>query len=101
MIRSLRILLWRIRNYISSNKKLHPDVVEFWKPKVISSYRFYDKSYKFWYYFSNPKDYFDFWPGFEDLICEHHRNKEMVYFYDGKSYSEKDMLRMIKLKSFL
>jgi hypothetical protein len=83
--------------YIERKMKLHPDIVAFWEQKDLTVKPRFPRveKYKFMY-----------WDAVRDKIIHYtiaqtHDTGETTYWINGQAYSEKEMLKIIKLKALL
>jgi hypothetical protein len=85
---------------------MHTEIEDFWRKrgKIIQMYDF--TTHKFWYVYSNP-DYYDQGgpspPLIRDMLCRESKlvKSDKVYYFECITYSEKVMLKMIKMMAFI
>ena len=79
---------------------MQPDIKKFWEETAVVCKSSVDDSLLF-YVVGSPKGDISSVVGRWVTIAKELNGEVIEYYYDNKTYSEKDMLRIIKLKAFL
>ena len=79
---------------------MHPKIYKFWEETCAVGQTNVDDSLLY-YIVSSPRGDISSMVGNWKLVAKELNGEIIEYYYGDKTYSEKDMLRLIKLKAFL